>query len=65
MKMVNKKNFYIQEYNNINCLLQKSKDFIFYNHGYYPVHPKCTNLFLDTCGSLYCNLADKFGEATA
>lgn len=57
-----KKTYYLEDYNQINSSFGENKKFNFMNHGYFPVHPNCTDLFFDTCGSMYCNLADKFGE---
>jgi len=51
-------------YDEANRIFGSNKDASFMNHGYYPVDQRCSDVFLDTCGSLYCYLADKFGKVT-
>jgi len=57
-----KKTYYLNAYDDTNKLFGDGEDFNFMNHGYHPVHPKCIHLFLDTCASMYCSLADRLGD---
>jgi len=52
----------VRVYDKYNLIFNKNKDLTFMNHGYYPVHPKCADMLLDTPASMYCYFADKFGE---
>lgn len=52
----------VKSYDEYNLVFNENKDFTFMNHGYYPVHPKCADILLDTSASMYCHLVDKFGE---
>lgn len=53
-----------KNYSAFNNILQNNRNFIFMNHGYFPIHEKARDYLLDSSASLYCQFIDKIKSNT-